>query len=89
MKRVIVGRTKTGKPKYKNVPTSMKEVVQEAGGTLIRVVLPRIITQNGGCGCPTYVSGTNGGQMPCGAMLTVFGKTEPYYCGACQEKITW
>jgi hypothetical protein len=37
-----------------------------------------------GCGKQTHVAGTNGGTMPCGAMLTNFGKTEPYYCGACQ-----
>lgn len=36
-----------------------------------------------GCGRPTHVEGTNGGMMPCGAMLTMFGKTEPYYCSAC------
>jgi hypothetical protein len=36
-----------------------------------------------GCGRATHVEGTNGGTMPCGAMLTQFGKTEPYYCAAC------
>ena len=38
-----------------------------------------------GCGKATHVIGTNGGTMPCGANLTQFGKTEPYYCGACSE----
>jgi hypothetical protein len=36
-----------------------------------------------GCGKPTHVAGTNGGLMPCGALLTCFGTTEPYYCGVC------
>lgn len=39
--------------------------------------------QNGGCGAPTNVEGTNGGAMPCGAMLTRFGVTKPYYCALC------
>ena len=30
-----------------------------------------------------YVEGTNGGKMPCGAMLTAFGRTEPYFCQEC------
>lgn len=33
-----------------------------------------------GCGKPMHVIGTNGGTMPCGAMLTRFGKTAPEYC---------
>lgn len=37
-----------------------------------------------GCGRPTHVEGTNGGMMPCGAMLTQFGKSAPYYCAACE-----
>lgn len=37
-----------------------------------------------GCGQPTYVAGTNGGQMPCGANLTILGKTEQYLCGHCR-----
>lgn len=36
-----------------------------------------------GCGVATHVSGTNGGTMPCGANLTRFGVTEPYYCARC------
>jgi len=42
--------------------------------------------QNGGCGAPTHVAGTNGGTMPCGAFLTMLGERKPYYCGACQEE---
>jgi hypothetical protein len=37
-----------------------------------------------GCGKPTYVEGTNGGMMPCGAMLTRFGETKPYFCAVCE-----
>ena len=41
---------------------------------------------NGGCGAPTYVTGTNGGLMRCGSMLTEMdGTTAPHYCGACQQ----
>lgn len=36
-----------------------------------------------GCGRPTHVAGTNGGTVPCGANLTVFGKTAPYFCAKC------
>jgi hypothetical protein len=41
-----------------------------------------------GCGRLTHVHGTNGGTMPCGAMLTRFGKTEPYYCTSCEDSQT-
>ena len=37
-----------------------------------------------GCGRATHVSGTNGGTMPCGANLTMFGETAPYYCAKCE-----
>lgn len=37
-----------------------------------------------GCGKLTHVIGTNGGKMPCGANLTTFGKTAPYYCDDCE-----
>ncbi len=36
-----------------------------------------------GCGKLTYVEGTNGGKMPCGALLTMFGETAPYFCATC------
>jgi hypothetical protein len=37
-----------------------------------------------GCGKPTHVAGTNGGMMPCGAVLTQLDGTKaPYYCGRC------
>ena len=39
-----------------------------------------------GCGRATKVEGTNGGEMPCGALLTRFGKTEPYLCGICDAQ---
>lgn len=38
-----------------------------------------------GCRILTYVAGTNGGRMPCGASLEWFtGKTTVQYCGACE-----
>jgi hypothetical protein len=40
-----------------------------------------------GCGKSTHVEGTNGGMMPCGANLTMFGKSEPYYCAKCEGRI--
>lgn len=40
-----------------------------------------------GCGSEIHVEGTNGGTMPCGATLTRFGKTAPYFCPACQANI--
>jgi hypothetical protein len=36
---------------------------------------------NGGCGTRTHVAGTNGGTMPCGALLN----GTPYYCGHCDK----
>lgn len=39
-----------------------------------------------GCGHATHVSGTNGGMMPCGGMLTALGKTGQYFCAKCSEK---
>ena len=64
--------------------TPHAKAVCEAGGVLIygpKLVCPP--GKNGGCGAPTSVEGTNGGKMPCGALLTMFGKTEPYYCAHC------
>jgi hypothetical protein len=41
-------------------------------------------TQAKGCGKAIHISGTNGGMMPCGAMLTQLdGSKAPYFCGAC------
>ena len=54
-----------------------------AGGVLIGARLSLRLGPNGGCGAPTHVAGTNGGTLPCGSLLTQFGKTEPYYCGLC------
>lgn len=39
-----------------------------------------------GCGAWTHVAGTNGGKMPCGAILKHFnGAKYRYYCPKCQE----
>lgn len=67
--------------------------VHEAGGTLIGVNLDRekferqLELYKPGCGTPTYVVGTNGGQMPCGAKLTRFGETAPYFCATCEKQL--
>jgi len=55
----------------------------EAGGVALLVHLTQPRGENGGCGTKTHVAGTNGGTMPCGSLLTVFGRTEPYYCVHC------
>jgi len=55
----------------------------DSGGTLLQYKMSLGLGENGGCGALTYVEGTNGGRMPCGSMLTRFGQTSPYYCGAC------
>lgn len=58
---------------------------KQAGGTLVCADLSVKLGQNGGCGAPTYVEGTNGGQIPCGSILHQFGEAKPYYCAACQK----
>lgn len=64
----------------------IQKAVHEAGGTVLHLRFSEMSGQNGGCGSPTYVDGTNGGTIPCGAMLTQFGKTKPYYCEACESE---
>jgi len=60
-----------------------------AGGTLYAynfVVNPAAETYDPGCGNMTEVLGTNGGVMPCGAQLTIDGKTEQYFCAGCAKE---
>ena len=45
----------------------------DAGKVLVEIVL--------GCGKQTHVMGTNGGTMPCGALLC----GEVYYCASCER----
>lgn len=40
-----------------------------------------------GCGKMIRVAGTNGGRMPCGAILNSFGTKAPYYCADCTDKL--
>ena len=40
-----------------------------------------------GCGKSTHVIGTNEGTVACGAMLTMFGRTAPYFCTPCFEQV--
>ena len=70
--------------------TPHEQAAKEAGGTCITVPLPSreewdatLKKYAPGCGTPTEVVGTNGGTMPCGAMLNVSGKPEQYFCAAC------
>ena len=66
---------------------NLKKAAAACGGTLVSVHIPPIPPgKNGGCGSRTYVEGTNGGTMPCGSLLTRFGKTEPYYCDHCSQE---
>jgi len=79
-------------PKQKNTPavldTPHAKAVEEAGGILLGFAFkPMPPGQNGGCGAPTHVHGTNGGTMRCGNILHRFGKAEPYYCGLCEEQM--
>lgn len=67
--------------------TSHQKAAHKAGGTLIGVRLKLTLGPNGGCGAPTHVVGTNGGTLPCGSMLTMFGETKPYYCGHCDPDV--
>lgn len=62
---------------------NLSKAASESGGVLIRTRLALPPGQNGGCGAPTRVVGTNGGTMPCGAFLNDGQKRQPYYCAAC------
>lgn len=53
-------------------------------GAMSYMANDRVLVSVKGCGHVTHVAGTNGGTMPCGAKLTMFGKTEPYYCAKCE-----
>ena len=76
---------------------SLANAVRDGGGVLFtprmltrrqfRIEVNTLATYAPGCGLKTFVSGTNGGQMPCGALLTRFGKTEPYFCAECSVRL--
>lgn len=77
--------------KVKDTPplydTAQARAVSEAGGVLICARLVLRPAQNGGCGGPTYVDGTNGGEVECGAFVTQLdGSCAPYYCAACDMR---
>jgi hypothetical protein len=40
-----------------------------------------------GCGKMHYVQGTNGGKMPCGALLVSFGGVAPHFCDCCKRRL--
>jgi hypothetical protein len=64
---------------------AMTNAVHIGGGELIVLQFTPVPPgPNGGCGTRIHVVGTNGGTMPCGALLTQFGKTAPYYCEYCE-----
>lgn len=72
------------KPLYDD---NLAKAAADSGGVLVRARLVIPAGLNGGCGAPTSVAGTNGGELPCGSLLRMFGKTEPYYCAACARTI--
>lgn len=64
----------------------LRDVANNAGGDLVELRLPALHMPNGGCGAPTHVVGTNGGTMPCGAVLhQLDGSKAPYYCPHCEQ----
>ena len=65
----------------------LQKMAAEAGGIRLDAAMLDSTFAGKGCGAPTYVEGTNGGKMPCGAILHRFGAAEPYYCGLCRDKI--
>jgi len=62
---------------------------KEAGGTQLSFTFAKNLDRYApGCGALTHVAGTNGGTMPCGAMLRSLDGTEaPYFCGSCYQAI--
>lgn len=67
--------------------TPLARAASEGGGVLIytpRLYINDPPAENGGCGQLTHVSGTQGGMMHCGSVLTMFGRTLPYYCARCR-----
>jgi hypothetical protein len=67
---------------------AMTNAARVGGGELIVLQFrPMPPGPNGGCGTRIHVVGTNGGTMPCGALLTQFGKTAPYYCEYCGPEL--
>lgn len=71
-------------PLYPTDP--LARTVSDAGGALRYVDIPNLKPgENGGCGSPCRVEGTNGGEMPCGSMLSENGRKKPHYCPACRD----
>jgi hypothetical protein len=64
-------------------PFSME--ASECGGACVTIRFNFPPPSNGGCGAPTVLSGTNGGEFECGAMINVFGDRRPHYCPRCQD----
>jgi hypothetical protein len=71
-------------------PTQQAQVVKDCGGHLVTLSfrLPAIPPpDNGGCGEPTHVAGTNAGRLPCGALFNWPGEEpRPYYCAPCSQR---
>jgi len=77
-------RTPRPKPQRDVEERTLNDVVKNCGGHLAVFRCKPLSMPNGGCGAHVHVAGTNGGTMPCGAMLTdLRGNTAPYYCGHC------
>lgn len=70
----------------------LRLAAREARGELIVAPLPSPARFNAmlkayapGCGSPTYVEATNGGQMPCGGLLkSLDGSVAQYFCANCK-----
>lgn len=68
------------------IDTPHARAAQASGGILLEFRFKPTTGENGGCGSPTHVEGTNGGTMPCGSILHRFGVAAPYYCAACDTQ---
>ena len=70
-------------------------LVRALGGTLVLPELPSRESWSAmleryapGCGSPTYVAGTNGGEMPCGGWLNQLdGSRTQEFCPHCAEQL--
>jgi len=76
-------------PAYPNDP--LARAVADTGGTLRYVNLPKSFPpgKNGGCGTPTIMNGTGGGNVPCGSRVKMTDGTisDPVYCYFCDKAI--
>ena len=76
-------------PAYPDDPHA--RAVADGGGHLRYVDLPKSFPagKNGGCGSPTIMNGTSGGEVPCGSRVKMPDGTisDPVYCYFCERTI--